>query len=345
MQTSRDFQSLTVARVIAETPDARSFVFDVPSELATTFAYEAGQFCTFEATIEGSRVARCYSMSSSPAVGDALTVTVKRVPGGRMSNWMNDVLTVGEEINVLPPTGLFVLRPSTQPIVAFAGGSGITPILSIIKSALATTNREILLVYANRSPEDTIFHQELDQLEAESSGQLLLHHHFDAESGFLDAEACASLVGERTGGDVYICGPTTYMDVAEAGLAARGIGEDQVFIERFAMEEDEKTGESSDNSGDANAVTESMTIKLDGQVHTLDYQAGDTILEATRRAALKAPFSCEQGSCGTCMAQLTSGSATMRVNNTLTPAEVEDGLTLACQAIPSSREIVVDFDF
>src|SRR3954454_16388764 len=157
------YHELRVAAVIEETADTHSFVLDVPPDLATTFAYRAGQYCTFRATVDGESVVRCYSMSSSPDVAEPLATTVKRVPGGRMSNWMNDALLPGDTIDVMPPTGRFVLGDGDLPIVAFAGGSGITPVMSIVKSALATTARPIRLVYANRDRGSVIFAAELDR--------------------------------------------------------------------------------------------------------------------------------------------------------------------------------------
>ena len=141
MLPDHEYHQLAVVDVVDETADTRSFVLEIPPALERTFAYAAGQFCTFRATIDGEPVVRCYSMSSSPDTGDPFTTTVKRVPGGRMSNWMNDTLAPGDTIEVMRPTGLFVLRDRDAPIVAFAGGSGITPVISIIKSALATTSR------------------------------------------------------------------------------------------------------------------------------------------------------------------------------------------------------------
>ena len=141
MLPDHEYHSLQVIDVIDETADTRSFVLDIPPALEETFAYRAGQFCTFRASIDGELVVRCYSMSSSPDVGDRFTTTVKRVPDGRMSNWMNDALATGDTIETMRPTGLFVLRETEAPIVAFAGGSGITPVISIVKSALATTDR------------------------------------------------------------------------------------------------------------------------------------------------------------------------------------------------------------
>ena len=189
---------------------------------------------------------RCYSMSSSPDVGEPLTTTVKRVPGGRMSNWMNDVIAPGDRVEVMRPTGLFVLRATDVPIVAFAGGSGITPVMSIVKTALSTTTRSITLVYANRSVDSVIFADDLERLQAASGGRLTVHHHLDSELGFLDAEQCAALVGVRAHADFYVCGPGAYMDVVEAGLAKVGVDASQVFIERFetpAVEVDDAVSE------------------------------------------------------------------------------------------------------
>ena len=337
MASDHEFHPLAVADVVDETADARSFVLAIPPALEATFRHAAGQFCTFRATIGGRPVARCYSMSSSPDTGDRFTVTVKRVPGGAMSNWMNDVLGPGDVIEGMPPAGRFVLRASDVPIVAFAGGSGITPILSIIKTALATTTREIALVYANRGAGSVIFADALERLRAASGGRLAVHHHLDTERGFLDAAACAALVGDRTDADFYVCGPAPYMDAVEAGLARRGVAPSQLFIERFELAGGAPSPtESSD--------TESLVIRLNRRKHSIRYQSGDTILDAARRAGLSPPFACQQGNCATCMAHLDAGSATMRANNALSPEEVEEGWVLTCQAIPKSREVVVDYD-
>jgi 3-ketosteroid 9alpha-monooxygenase subunit B len=335
-----EYHALEVAAVVDETSDTRSFVLDVPLALAGTFRYAAGQFCTFRATIGGEPVVRCYSMSSSPDVGDPLTTTVKRVPGGRMSNWMNDAIAPGDRIEVMRPTGLFVLRKTDVPIVAFAGGSGITPVLSIVKSALSTTTRSITLVYANRSIDSVIFADDLERLQATSGGRLTVHHHLDSALGFLDAEQCAALVGVRTHADFYICGPGAYMDVVEAGLTTVGVDASQVFIERFEI----PAVEADDPVAEGRATTESLVVRLDRRKHTLGYEVGDTILQAARRGGLQPPFSCEAGNCATCMAHLDEGSATMRVNNALSAEEVDDGWVLTCQAIPTSVAVVVNYE-
>jgi ferredoxin-NADP reductase len=237
----------------------------------------------------------------------------------------------------MPPAGLFVLRGAEVPIVAFAGGSGITPVLSIIKTALATTTREIALVYANRGAGSVIFADELERLGAASAGRLSVHHHLDSERGFLDAAACAALVGNRTHADFYVCGPGPYMEAVEAGLARRGIARSQLFIERFEVSGDVPTLSEASR-------TESIVIRLGRRKHIIGYEPGDTILDAARRAGLSPPFSCAQGNCATCMAHLDAGKVTMRANNALSADEVEAGWVLTCQAIPMSREVVIDYD-
>ncbi len=331
------YHALAVAGVVVETSDARSFVLEVPPALAEQFAYAAGQFCAFRATIGGEAVVRCYSMSSSPDTGDPFTVTVKRVPGGAMSNWMNDRLSPGDAIEVMPPAGRFVLRAAETPIVAFAGGSGITPVLSIVKTALATTAREIALVYANRGPGSVIFEAALERLRAESGGRLSVHHHLDSDEGLLDAAACAALVGDRTDADFYVCGPGPFMEVVRAGLDRRGVDPDRLFIEWFDLPDETAAAH-------ATSETETVVFRLAGRVHGVAYEPGDTLLETARRAGLKPPFQCQAGSCATCMAHLDAGTASMRVNNALADDEVEEGWILTCQAIPTSREVVVDYD-
>jgi ferredoxin-NADP reductase len=332
-----EYHPLTVVDVVDETADTRSFVLEVPPALAGTFAYAAGQFCTFRATIDGESVVRCYSMSSSPDVGDPLTTTVKRVPEGRMSNWMNDTLAPGDVVDVMAPEGLFVLRPADTPIVAYAGGSGITPVMSIVKTALATTGRPITLVYANRAPDAVIFADELGRLEQGSGGQLTVHHHHDTERGFLDPAACAAFAADVDHGDFYVCGPAPYMDTVEAGLDTLLVPPDRLFIERFVVpEEDPATA--------APTETATIVVRLGKKKAELDYRAGDTILEAARRGGLAPPSSCEAGSCATCMAHLDEGTVRMRVNNALTPEEVDDGWILTCQSVPTSERVTVDYD-
>jgi ferredoxin-NADP reductase len=337
MRREHDFHPMMVADVTDETADTRSFVLAIPTALAARFAYAAGQFCTFRATIGGASISRCYSMSSSPQTGEPFTVTVKRVPGGKMSNWMNDNLGAGDSIDVMRPAGLFVLREAVTPILAFAGGSGITPVLSIIKTALATTPRQIMLVYANRSAANVIFFDPLERLRARYGDRLTVYHHLDSERGFLDVAACAALIGDGTHADFYVCGPRPYMDVVKAAVEQRGVDPHRLFIEQFELPAE-------GTAIGAACETESVVIRIDGKKHTVAYQPGDTILETARRAGLKPPFACQAGNCATCMAHLDEGKAAMRANNALSLPEVEEGWLLTCQAVPTSREVVVDYD-
>jgi ferredoxin-NADP reductase len=337
----QNYYPLRVAAVVEETADSRSFVLEIPGDLAATFAYEAGQFCTFRATIDGDggprEVVRCYSMSSTPGAGDTtLTTTVKRVADGLMSNWMIDSLRPGDTIDTMRPTGLFVLQPRATPIVAFGGGSGITPIVALVEAALAGTDRPVTLVYANRDAASVIFEARLRALEAAAGGRLTVHWHLDTEAGYLTADDCVALVGDDRDADYYVCGPGPYMDVVESALAKVGVSPARLFIERFVVPGEHVLEE---RSG-----TESVTIRLNGRKTTVDYRVGDTILDTARRGGLKPPFSCESGSCATCMAHLDEGGATMRVNNALRPDEVDDGWVLTCQAIPQSRHLTVNYD-
>lgn len=178
------FHPLRVRRVVHETAESASFVLDIPGELQAAFAYEAGQFLTFRVRLDGATHHRCYSMSSAPAVDDELTVTVKRVPGGVVSNWMIDTLAPGDVVEASVPAGAFRLTPGGGEIVAFSGGSGITPVFSLLKTVLATTGRRVRLLYANRDRDAVIFAAELDALAERHADRLAVVHHLDVERGF-----------------------------------------------------------------------------------------------------------------------------------------------------------------
>jgi 3-ketosteroid 9alpha-monooxygenase subunit B len=348
---SRDhgFHPLVVRRVVQETHDTKSFVFDVPPELQDAFAYEAGQFCTFRVPFAGEDLLRCYSMSSSPDVDTELTLTVKRVAGGRVSNWLLDEVSEGDVLDLTLPAGVFTLRAHSTPMIAFAGGSGITPVFSVIKSALATTARPVWLLYANRDAQSVIFQAELDALAATHADRLQVVHHLDTEHGFVHSDAVRAFVAGDTNADFYICGPAPFMDVVEDALELEAVGSDQVFVERFAFAASARVDEppatpAADAGGGTALETEMVTIVLDGRSHEVRYQAGETFLETARRAGLRAPFSCESGSCATCMAHLDEGQATMRVNNALTPDEVDEGWVLTCQGFPASPRVTVVYE-
>ena len=197
MSPDHGFHPLAVKRIVQETHDTKSFVFDVPPDLRPAFVYEAGQFCTFRIPFGDEELLRCYSMSSSPATDTELTLTVKRVAGGRVSNWMLDRVGEGDVLALTRPAGVFTLRPRTTPIVAFAGGSGITPVFSLVKSTLATTDRRVRLLYANRDAASVIFRAELDDLERAHPDRLQVDHHLDTEHGFVHSNGVTRLRRRR----------------------------------------------------------------------------------------------------------------------------------------------------
>ena len=336
----RGFHPLQVRRVVQETADTRSFELEVPEDLRATFAYEAGQFCTFRVSVDDQAQLRCYSMSSCPAVDPELRVTVKRVPGGIVSNWMNDTLQAGDVIDVAPPAGVFRLTQGDGDVVAFGAGSGITPVFSIIKAAVATSRR-IHLLYANRDRDSVIFGPEIDALEQHHADRLTVQHHFDVDQGFVDPGEVAQVIAQADDADFYICGPTPFMDLVEEALIDAGVDTARIHIERFTPAEHPADLD----PPPAEVTTTRVTIELEGRVDSTDHHAGTTLLQTARQLGLSPPFSCESGSCASCMAKLVEGEATMFVNDALTPDEVADGWVLTCQAVPTSPSVHVVYGY
>lgn len=340
-------RELTVARIIDETHDARSIVFTIPDALASTFAYEAGQFLSFKIPHEGKVLVRSYSLASSPVTDSEFKVTVKRVDDGRISNLLNDRLAVGDTLMVVPPAGLFVLAEQARGIVLFAGGSGITPVISIIKTALATTRRQLELVYANRDRRSVIFERELAELEREYGDRLKIHYSYDDADGFLTAAQVKAVAERDLERDFYLCGPGPFMDVIEQTLDDLGVhGRGKVHIERFISPHDpDQIVEPVEVATDAVAdgTPERITVVLDGATHEIDYREGDSVLAAARRAGLDPPFSCEEGYCSCCMAKLAEGDVMMTLNDCLTEDLLAEGWVLTCQARCQSKKIRLEY--
>ncbi|MGZ7012852.1 MAG: 2Fe-2S iron-sulfur cluster-binding protein, partial [Acidimicrobiales bacterium] len=341
------YHRLRVKEIIQETADTRSFVLDVPAELQEAFRYQAGQFCTFRVHIDGDEQLRCYSMSSAPETDGDLTVTVKRVPGGLVSNWLHDHVSEGDELEVTRPAGVFCVREGERPVVGFCGGSGVTPVMSITKSVLAGTSRPIRLLYANRDRDSVIFDDQLQRLGAAQPDRLDVRHHLDADAGFVDTQTIRSIIADDLDADVYICGPGPFMDLVESTLLEVGVDPDRISIERFVVAgqvapSTERTTADVEPAGAEDGVPDTVTVILKGKRHAIAYHPGDTVLETARRGGLQAPFSCEAGNCATCMALVCEGSATMRTNNALTADEVAEGWVLTCQALPQSPTLTVE---
>jgi ferredoxin-NADP reductase len=337
------YHALVVKRVTEETRDTRSFVLDVPEDLRETFRYQPGQFCTFRVHIGGDEYLRSYSMSSAPETDPDLTVTVKRVAGGVVSNWLIDHVTAGDVLETTRPAGVFCLRPTDRPVVAFCGGSGVTPVMSLAKSALISTGRPVQMIYANRDHDSVIFAGAIEELRRAHGARFGVHHHLDEDEGFLDAGAVAKLAG-GPGSDFYICGPGPFMDLIETTLLGLGVAPADILIERFLVSEQPSPSGATEDVDPGSVVPDAVTVIMKGKKTAVAYQRGETLLETARRGALQPPFSCESGNCATCMAILREGSATMRVNNALTPEEVAEGWVLTCQAIPAGSTVTVEYE-
>jgi 3-ketosteroid 9alpha-monooxygenase subunit B len=341
-----EYYPLSVKRVIRETVDSCSLVLEIPVALRERFAYKAGQFLTFRIPVGGQPLLRCYSMSSSPDTDPDMKVTIKRIVKGRVSNWINDQVREGDILQATAPAGRFCLRDHQTPVIAFSGGSGITPVISIIKTALATTSRPIKLLYANRDKDSIIFAQELDDLGRRYASRLQITHHLDNPDGFIDLAALKRFISGNERSDFYVCGPGPFMDLVEQALADRGVDRNTIFIERFISLPDNSVQPifDEDTALDGQTLIEDVVFIIRRVKRRVPYRAGDTLLEAARRASLRPPASCESGNCGTCMARLKAGKAEMRVNNVLTPEEVAQGYVLTCQGRPTEPGTIVDYD-
>lgn len=340
---------LTVKAVREETAEARSFVLVPERGERDLFRYVPGQFLSFRIPHESGGITRSYSLSSAPCTDPDMTVCVKRVAGGRGSNWFNDHLTAGARIEATRPSGRFVLRDSGAPLLLIAGGSGITPCISLIKQALVETGRDVKLVYANQNAASVIYRAALDMLEDRFADRFTCRHWFDDERGFMSpADVTEAATGWETA-DSYICGPDPLMEMAEETLADL-CGPDAVILtERFVSPDDPMRNETEapadSPAPSVDGMAGSFRLTLDGEDRDVPIAAGQTLLEAALAAGIDAPMSCTEGHCGTCMAQLRSGDVSMASTRALSKRNIERGYVLACQSRPSSAEpIWLDFD-
>ena len=327
------FQRATVTRIAKETADTRTYVL-APHE--QPFSYRAGQFCTFRVSVGGEELYRSYSMSSAPETDTELMTTVKRVAGGKVSNWIVDNVVEGDELTMTRAAGTFVLSPTSVPLLAFAGGSGVTPILSLAKSALATTGRAVRILCADRDRASVIFEAAIDELVKRYPGRLSVDRHIDVEQGLLHSDTVTKFVGGDTDADCYVCGPEGFMAVVRSALPEGA----RVLVEDFDASPPVQVPE----PAVAAEAGGTVNIRLERKKVSVPRVAGETLLESARRAGLSPPFSCEAGNCGTCMAKLLEGSATMRTNDVLEDDEIADGYILTCQAVPDTASVTVLYE-
>ena len=344
------YHALRVRAVVDETLDAKSLVFEVPPELTDSFKYQPGQFLTLRLPVDGRHVPRCYSMSSAPGVDTAPRVTVKRVVQGRGSNWICDQLKAGDVVEVMAPAGVFTPRTLAGDFLLLAGGSGITPVFSILRAALVGGHGRIVLLYANRDECSVIFRDELKALAAAYPTRLQVIHWLDSVQGVPSIAQLAELAKAScsSGRQAFICGPAPFMDAAVAALQAIEMPSELVHVERFASLPDEETLAATTAAAQAevlpDAVDEArLQLRLDGAVHELVCGGTETLLEAALRAGLNAPYSCQAGLCASCMCQVIEGSVHMRHNEALDKKDMAKGWVLSCQSVPTSTRVCVKF--
>ncbi len=336
----REYFQIPVAEVVRETGDACSLVLDVPPSLAATFAYRAGQFVTVRIPSDRTgSVARCYSLSSCPQTGDRPAITVKRTAGGYASNWILDHVTAGAVLDLLPPAGMFSPHSLDGDFLLFAAGSGITPVMSILKSALAAGRGRIVLVYANRDEHSVIFGPELSRLAADAGGRLVVLHWLDSLLGVPTAAAITALARPYASYHAFICGPDPYLAAVRDALGRLSVPSQRVHVERFVSLAENPFEETPDAGGTA----ATLSVSLDGTTTLLPWPAGTRMLDVLIDAGLDAPYSCRQGICGACACQLTCGDVEMVHNEVLEAADIADGYILACQAVSLTPEVSITY--
>jgi 3-ketosteroid 9alpha-monooxygenase subunit B len=339
------YHELRVARVLVETPDARSYELAIPPELAERFRYRAGQYLTFEIPEAGERIVRCYSLASSPERGEPHKVTVKRVAGGRGSGWFHEHVVEGTRLRVLAPLGRFVLHDSERPLLLFAGGSGITPVIALIKTALATTGRRIRLLYANRDARSVIFADEIAALARSHPERFACVHHLDAAAGFVDAAAVRRAREGFEEAEAYLCGPAPFMALVEETLRAAGMPEERIRIERFELPAHPEAAAAAPAAATAKGeAPRSILVHLDGKPHRIPYRPGQSLLDAARAAGLQPPFACEEAFCGSCAAKKLAGEVVLDRNDVFTAAEVAEGWILTCHGRAVSGDVEISWD-
>jgi 3-ketosteroid 9alpha-monooxygenase subunit B len=283
---------------------------------------------------------RCYSLCSSPVTGDRHAFTVKRTAAGYASHWIADTVRPGTELDVLPPAGMFTPASLDDDLLLLAAGSGITPVLSILKSALAAGRGRIVLVYANRDENSIIFGGQLRRLAESAGSRLLIVHWLDSVQGTPTATGLLPLIRPFAGYQILACGPDPFLAVAREAASAVGVPPRGVKFERFASLEDNPF-EAQPPPADGAAAT--LTVTLDGQTTSLAWPAGTRMLDVLIDAELDPPYSCREGVCGACACQLTSGQVEMAHNSVLDEADLADGYILACQSLAISAEVDISY--
>ncbi len=346
-----DFLNLTIKNISRETSKAVSITFDVPTTLKDQFSFIPGQYITIKSEIEGKEIRRAYSICSAPKSGD-LKVAVKEVPQGTFSVIANTQLKAGDVLEVHPPEGNFKLQTDTaanNTYAAFAAGSGITPVMSMIKAVLEDEpNSRFVLVYGNKTPDETIFRSELLELQSNYPERLFIEFAYsqsqedNAHFGRIEKSTVNYVLKNKfkdtTFEAFYLCGPEDMINTVTSILTENGIKKDAIHFELFTS-----SAETIEIQADLDGKTE-ITVVVDDEEFNFVMDQKKTILDATLDQDIDAPYSCQGGVCSSCICKITEGNAVMEKNSILTDGEIAEGLILACQAHPTSSSITIDFD-
>jgi ring-1,2-phenylacetyl-CoA epoxidase subunit PaaE len=361
VSTTPLFHPLRVRRIEPDTAEAVIVTFEVPTDLRDVFGFTQGQYLTLRREVEGQDLRRSYSICAGVDDGE-LRVGVRKVNGGVFSNWINEHLKHGDTIHVMAPQGRFFVpidAAQARHYVGIAGGSGITPILSIMKTVLGREpHARFTLIYGNRALKSTMFKEEIEDLKNKYLTRLVLHHVFSDEhtdapinSGVMNRDKIGEflhlLVPAKQVSHAFVCGPYQMNDEAEAALLAAGVSEDRIHIERFgiAPQAAQAVGAVIHQAQPGDAEIAKVTIIRDGLRREIEFRKDQpSILDCASAAGLEVPFSCTSGVCGTCRAKLIEGQVRMERNFALDKKEVADGFVLTCQAHPTTERVVLSFD-
>ena len=351
-----DFYTLTISEIQRLTPKAVSIAFSIPDELKSLFSFIPGQYLTLKSTINGEEVRRSYSVCSAD-YESVLRVGVKEVQGGRFSTYANRELKVGDQIEVMAPTGNFHADMSAGKYVAIAGGSGITPILSIIKSSLkASADVSFTLIYGNHDADNIMFKEEIEGLESEYGSRLTVLHKLSAgggdkyDSGRIDGISLNGWNGQlfdaNSVNKFLLCGPGQLMDMTATALSNMGVSKDQMLMELFtAPVSQEPVKQEVEADVEAFTGMSQVTVVVDDESFDFELNTqGNSVLDAGLAAGADLPFACKGGVCCTCRAKVTEGKMRMVQNFSLDDQEIADGYVLTCQSHPDTQKVVVNYD-
>jgi len=337
--------TLTVADVVVETPDARSVVFEIPPEHAPAFSYAAGQFLTLKIPSDRTgSVARCYLLSSAPHE-NRVQVTVKRTDGGYGSSWICSSLQPGMRLDVLAPAGVFCPASVDEDFLLFAAGSGITPVMAILKTALETGSGRVVLVYANRDERSVIFAGELSSLAKRYGDRLVVVHWLESVQGLPDVSQLRGLASAYTSHEAFLCGPAPFMAAVREALGQLGVPRERVHVEKFTS----LTGNPFEDvvvveEEPSDEAPASLTVTLDGETRSMAWPRQRKLLDRLLEDGMDAPYSCREGQCSACACRVVSGEVKMLHNEVLDAEDMADGIVLACQSLPVTDDVSISYE-